>query len=132
MAQSLRNEEIWICIMWKARGVMWQNAGVPIQIATPREGVGLYISEFVIPKNAPNKDGAYAFLNASLQAPAQVGFAESMGYNGSNASVELPAALQSRIALSEAERANLLVPDYEYLARADAGLRDWWERVFKA
>jgi putative spermidine/putrescine transport system substrate-binding protein len=105
---------------------------VPIQIASPREGIGLYISEFVIPKNAPNKDAAYAFINASLEQPAQVGFAESMGYNGSNAGLELPAALQSRIAFSEAERAHLLPPDYEYLARADAGLRDWWERVFKA
>jgi len=132
MAQSLRNEEIWMCIMWKARGVMWQNAGVPIQIAAPREGVGLYISEFVIPKNAPNKEAAYAFLNASLQTPAQTGFAESMGYNGSNGTVQLPAALQGRIAFTDAERANMILPDYEYLAREDAQIRDWWDRVFKA
>ncbi len=132
MAQALRNEEIWMCIMWKARGVQWQNGGVPIQIAAPREGVGLATFEFVIPKNAPNKEAAYAYLNASLQATAQTGFAESMGYNGSNGTVQLPAALQGRIGFSEAERANLITPDYEYLARNDAQLRDWWDRVFKA
>src|SRR5258707_6599533 len=27
---------VWMCIMWKARGVMWQNAGIPIEIANPK------------------------------------------------------------------------------------------------
>ena len=132
MAQALKNEEIWMCIMWKARGVMWQNAGVPIQMAAPREGVGLYISEFCIAKNAPNKDAAYAFVNASLEASAQTGFARSMGYNGSNRTVTYPEDIRSRIAFTPEEQANMIMPDYEYLARNDAQIRDWWDRVFKA
>src|SRR5689334_4187557 len=60
MAQALKTEECWMCIMWKARGVMWQNAGVPVEIANPKEGIVLYISDMSIPKNARNKEQAYA------------------------------------------------------------------------
>ncbi len=66
MAQALKTEEVGLCIMWKARAVQWQNSGVNVQVVTPKEGVLTFVSEFLIPKNAPNKDGAYAFLNATL------------------------------------------------------------------
>ena len=47
----------------------------------PSEGVPMYVSGFVMPKNAPNKAGAYAYLDAMLAASAQEGFAVDMGYN---------------------------------------------------
>ena len=56
MAQALQNEEVGICIMWKARAVQWQKAGAKVETVAPKEGIPLYISGFVIPKNAPNKD----------------------------------------------------------------------------
>ena len=67
MAQALQNEEVGICIMWKARAVQWQKAGAKVETVAPKEGIPLYISGFVIPKNAPNKDGAHAWLNEMLQ-----------------------------------------------------------------
>ena len=45
------------------------------------EGVPMYVSGFVIPKNAPNKDGGYAYMNAMLEKSAQENFAIDMGYN---------------------------------------------------
>src|SRR5262249_8924893 len=50
LAQALKNEEIGICIMWKARAVQWQNAGISVETVAPKEGVPLYISGFAIPK----------------------------------------------------------------------------------
>ena len=55
MAQALKTGDIWMCIMWKARGVMWQNAGVPIKIASPKEGLVLYVSEMGITRTRPTR-----------------------------------------------------------------------------
>jgi len=132
MAQALKTEDIWMCIMWKARGVMWQNAGIPIEIAAPKEGVVLYISDFCIPKNASNKDGAYAFLNAMLDPKAQEAFIEDMGYNPTVSDIEPTSAMANRVGFSAEEQAHLLVQDYDYLAKNDAQLKEWWDKEFKA
>ena len=50
-----------------------------VETVAPKEGVPLYVSGFVIPKNAPNKDGAYAWLNAMLAPSAQEDFADRHG-----------------------------------------------------
>ena len=78
-AQALKTEEIGIGIMWKARVVQWQNAGISVETVAPEEGVPMYVSGFVIPKNAPNKDGAYAYLDAMLEKSAQENFADRHG-----------------------------------------------------
>jgi putative spermidine/putrescine transport system substrate-binding protein len=132
MAQALKTGECGMCIMWQARGVMWQNAGVPIKIAAPREGLVLYLSEFCIAKNARNKDAAYAYLNATLDPRPQVDFAKNMGYNPTVDNAKVPADLHERIAYSEEAQKTFMVQDYEYLAKNDAQLQDWWNKVFKA
>ncbi|MEA2872756.1 MAG: putative spermidine/putrescine transport system substrate-binding protein [Hyphomicrobiales bacterium] len=38
-AQALKNEEIGVGIMWKARVIQWQNAGISVQSVAPAEGV---------------------------------------------------------------------------------------------
>ena len=65
-AIGLKTEEIASGIMWKARTVQWQNAGIPVESVAPTEGALAYVSGFVIPKNAPHLDGAYAYLDAML------------------------------------------------------------------
>src|SRR5947209_2505341 len=62
-AQALKTEEIGIGIMWKARVRQWQSADISVQSVAPAEGVLMYVSGFVIPKNAPNKDGGYAYMD---------------------------------------------------------------------
>lgn len=131
MAQALKTGEVGMCIMWQARGVMWQNAGVPIKIAIPKEGLVLYLSEFTIARNAPNKDAAYAYINATLDPRPQVDFAKNMGYNPTVDNAKVPPDLHERIAYSEEAQKNFMVQDYEYLAKNDAQLQDWWNKVFK-
>src|SRR6202045_2616284 len=80
-ASALKTEEIGCGIMWKARAVQWQNQGIPIETGAPKEGLPMYVSGFVMPKNAPNKEGGYAWLDAMMAASAQEGFAVDMGYN---------------------------------------------------
>lgn len=132
MAQALKNEEVWICIMWKARGVMWQNAGIPVEIADPKEGIVLYISEMVMAKNAKNKDNAYAYLNALMDTVPQFQFARAMGYNPTVDNVTLPKEISERINFPADVQAKFMLQDQEYLAKNDAQLREWWDKVFKA
>ena len=132
MAQALKTGEVGMCIMWKARGVMWQNAGVPVEAVAPKEGVILYISDFVMPKNAPNKAAAYAYLDAMLAPSAQIGFAETMGYNPTVSNAKVPEAIAKRVGFSKEEQARLITPNYDYLAKTDSQLKEWWDKVFKA
>ena len=48
--------------------------------AFPKEGAILYVSGMVVPKNAPDKEAAWKYVNALLEPSAQQGFAEHMGY----------------------------------------------------
>jgi putative spermidine/putrescine transport system substrate-binding protein len=56
-AQALKNEEIGIGIMWKARVVQWQNAGISVQSAAPSEGLPMYVSGFCHPEERAQQGG---------------------------------------------------------------------------
>jgi putative spermidine/putrescine transport system substrate-binding protein len=131
LVEGLRSEDIALCIMWKARAVQWQKAGLPIETVAAAEGIPLYISGFAMPKNAPNKDGAYAYLDAMLAPQAQAAFARDLGYNPTVTNAGLPADLERRIAFTPDERVRLLPLDNAYLARNDHALRSWWDNSFK-
>jgi putative spermidine/putrescine transport system substrate-binding protein len=131
-AQALKTEEIGMGIMWKARAVQWQNAGIPVESAAPSEGIPLYISGFAIPKNAPNKDAAYAYMNAMLEKQAQEAFAVDMGYNATVTNAVVAADLQKRIGFTAEEQKRLIDLDYAFLAKNDAAMKEWWDKVFKA
>ncbi|HTR85085.1 MAG TPA: extracellular solute-binding protein [Reyranella sp.] len=130
-AQAMKTEEIAIGIMWKARAVQWQNAGIPVETVAPKEGIPMYISGFVMPKNAPDKPGAYAFLDAMLEPSAQEGFAADMGYNPTVTNAKVPPDLQKRIGFTPEEQKRLVDLDYGYLGKNDSAFQDWWNKSFK-
>ncbi|MBI3707458.1 MAG: extracellular solute-binding protein [Proteobacteria bacterium] len=132
LAQALMTEEVGLAIMWKARAVQWQNAGANILTVAPKEGIITYVSGFTIPKNAPNKAGAYAFLNAALEPSAQEGFAVDMGYNPVVGNAKVAPELRQRIGFTPAEQELLVNPDLEFLTNRGAELRDFWDKEFKA
>jgi putative spermidine/putrescine transport system substrate-binding protein len=131
MAQALKTEECGMCIMWRARGVMWQNAGIPIEIAFPKEGLVLYVSEMVVAKNARNKDAAYAYLDAMLDPGPQVSFAKNMGYTPTASNVTIEGDLGPRVMFTPEVQKTIMVQDFEYLAKNDPQLQEWWNKVFK-
>jgi len=130
-AQAMKTEEIACGIMWKARAVQWQNAGINIKTVTPKEGIPMYITGFAMPKNAPDKEGAYAFLNAMLDPSAQTAFAVDMGYNPTVTNAHVPPDVQKRIGFTPAEQKRLVDLDYGYLAKNDVAFQDWWNKSFK-
>jgi putative spermidine/putrescine transport system substrate-binding protein len=130
-AQALKTGEIACGIMWKARAVQWQNAGIKVETVAPKEGVPMYVSGFVVPKNAPNKEGAYAWLDAMMAPSAQEGFAVDMGYNATVTNAKVPADVQKRIGFTEEESKRLVDLDYAYMAKNDVAFQDWWNKSFK-
>lgn len=130
-AQGLKTQEIGVGIMWKARTVQWQNAGIKVESAVPAEGALSYVSGFVIPKNAPDVEGAYAYFNAMLEPSAQEAFARDMGYNPTVDNAVVPDELNKRIGFSKAEIDNLKSLDFGYMADHDVELKGWWDKEFK-
>ena len=66
-----------------------------------------------------------------LDAKAQVGFADKMGYVPTVTDAVLPEDLAAQVSLSEAERARLLKPDYAYAAGRTQRTQDFWNKEFK-
>jgi putative spermidine/putrescine transport system substrate-binding protein len=131
-AQGLKVEEFGIGIMWKARTVQWQNAGINVRSVAPTEGTLAYVSGFVIPKNAPNKEGAYAYLDAMLDKSAQEAFAVDMGYNPTVKNAVVAPDLNERIGFTPEQIEKLVDLDYAYMTEHDVELKEWWDKEFKA
>src|SRR5207302_4570629 len=108
------------------------SADISVQSVAPAEGVLMYVSGFVIPKNAPNKDGGYAYMDAMLEKGAQENFAIDMGYNPTVTNAVVAPDLHERIGFTPNEKARLVDLDYGYLAKNDAAMKEWWDKVFKA
>ena len=130
-AQGLKAEEFGIGVMWKARVVQWQNAGFAVESFVPTEGVLSYVSGFAMPRNAPNKDGAYAYLDAMLATSAQEAFAVDMGYNPTVTNATVAPELTKRIGFTPEEIKRLVDLDYDYMNKNDVALKEWWDKVLK-
>lgn len=131
-AQGLKAEEIGTGVMWKARVVQWQNAGIPVIAIAPSEGTLAYISGFVMPKNAPDKDGAYAYLDAMLDKSAQEAFAVDMGYNPTVTNAVVAPDLNKRIGFTPDEVKKLVDLDYTYMNNNDIAFKEWWDKELKS
>ena len=112
--------------------MQWQNAGIKVNTVAPKEGIPMYVSGFVMQKNAPNKAGGYAWLDAMMAASAQEGFAVDMGYNPTVTNAKVADDLQKRIGFSPDEQKRLIDLDYAYMAKNDSAFQDWWNKTFKA
>ncbi|MDE2517781.1 MAG: extracellular solute-binding protein [Rhodospirillales bacterium] len=126
IAAAFKSKEINSGVMWLARVVMWQNAGISVAASFPKEGSVLYVSGFVVPKNAVNKQGAYQFLNAMLEPSAQQGFAAHMGYLPTVTNAPLSGKVAEQLALPN-PAPRLVSPDYAYDAKETAPFNSWWQ-----
>lgn len=127
MAQAFKSREIAQGIIWQARGNMWQDAGVNVKSVTPAKGTVLYTSGMVMPKNAPNKQAGYQYLDAVISGTAQRGFATNMGYAPAIGDAGLTVEEAARYAIP-ANGPKLFQPDLEKMAPLINELFDWWKK----
>ena len=71
-------------------------------------------------------------MNAMLEKGAQENFAIDMGYNPTVTNATVAPDLQKRIGFTPEEQKRLVDLDYGYIAKNDAALKEWWDKVFKA
>lgn len=128
---GLKSGEIDVGIMWLARVIMWQNAGIPVQASFPTEGSVLYISGMAVPKNAPNKEGAYAYLDAMLAPSAQARFAERMGYLPTVDNCTLTGKVAEQLALPN-PAPKLFPPNYDITGKLQGATSEWWKKTMQA
>lgn len=125
---GIKSGEIDVGLMWLARVIMWQNAGIPVKAQFPSEGCVLYMSGMVVPKNAGNKPAAYRYLNAMLEPSAQARFAERMGYLPTVDNCQLTGKVAEQLALPN-PAPKLIPPDYDIVGKLQGPISDWWKRT---
>ncbi|WP_273689903.1 ABC transporter substrate-binding protein [Ketogulonicigenium vulgare] len=131
IAAAFQSEEIWITLNYVARGFGWRKAGLNLDWSIPQEGAIPVTFEFAVPKNAPNKEGAYAYLNAALEPDSQLGFLDSIGYLPSVTNAVLPPEIAAQVQLTPEQQANMKPIDNAYFTANQADIFDFWTREFK-
>jgi putative spermidine/putrescine transport system substrate-binding protein len=131
LATALQSEEIWLTPMYVSRAYQWRQAGVPVRHAIPREGAIPYTSSAAVPRNAPNKDNGFKYLNYMLEPAIQVEFSRKMGYGPTVTNANLPEDLMQQVGFTPEQQERFNVPDYDYMTKNTAALMDWWNRDFK-
>lgn len=132
LVTGLKTEEVWLAPMWLARGFMWNKGGVKLAHVVPEEGAIPVTFEAAVVKNAQHKEEAWAYLDAMLDAKAQLGFADRMGYGPTVTNAQLPSDMLTAISFSEAEQKKFRTPDYAYQASQLPAILDFWNKEFKS
>ena len=131
LAAAWKAEEVWIAPMWLARGFMWKKAGLKIAHIVPGEGAIPVAFEAAVPKNAPDKANAWIYVNAMLDARAQTGFADRMGYVPTVTDAKLPPDLVAQIDFTPEQQAAFKGYDFDYVNRNSAAIQSFWDKEFK-
>ena len=124
---GVKSGEIDVGLMWLARVIMWQNAGIPVKANFLPEGNVLYLSGMVVPKNAGNKPGAFEYLNAMLEPAAQQAFAAKMGYLPTVDNAKLTGKVGQQLAFPD-PAPKLVVPDYDITGKLQGPTSEWWKK----
>lgn len=134
LGQAMMSGQIWLTANWKARAFQWsqQEGGAPLASVVPKEGTFPVTFAAGIPKNAVDKDAAYAYLNAMLDPKAQASFAENMGYSPTVSNAELPGDLQTQIGFTEEEQAQVNPLDFSYIVENNERWREQWQQQIVA
>jgi putative spermidine/putrescine transport system substrate-binding protein len=132
MAVALKGEEVWMTVLWLARGMFWKKGGVNLTHAVPSEGAITYASAGAVPRNAQNKGNGLTYLNAMLDPRAQVSFAERMFFAPTVEDASVDSDLMKNIGFTEAQQARFNPPDFDYMAKNTSQLLDFWNKEFKA
>ena len=125
---GLKSGEIDVGIMWLARVIMWQNAGIPVKASFQTEGSVLYISGMVVPKNAPDKASAFKYLDAMLAPASQMRFAERMGYLPTVNNCTLTGKVADQLALPTDPAPKLAPPNYDITGALQTPTSEWWKK----
>ena len=85
---SLINGEAVAGFMYSNQAVKGQAANEKLEPVFPEEGMPIYIDSFVMSKEAPNKENAYAFLNFLLEPEVSAKISDITNFSSANQAAE--------------------------------------------
>ncbi|MBN9278311.1 MAG: extracellular solute-binding protein [Hyphomicrobium sp.] len=132
LAAAFASEEIWISANYTARALQWENDGLPVKLAHPKEGAIAITFGVGIPRKARNKDAAYAYLDAMLDPGVMAEMAKVTYYAPAVDNASLTPELSKRIDFTPEQVSKLHFVDYPYAAKNSAAWLEWWNKEFKS
>ena len=123
-----QQKEVDIGLFYANRAQQMIEAGLPVAMATPKEGVYGMHTGLQIPKLTGNMDGAVAWVDTMLGVPAQTAFAKNL-YNPTNRECSFPPDEARHLILGEQANAIKEIAWPDILPQRDAIL-DRWTREF--
>lgn len=82
--QPFLNHEVFLGMIWNGEVFMAAEEMPEIKYIYPREGAIFWVDSMVIPKTAPNKDNAHAFIDFILRPDIAKLICEEIGYASPN------------------------------------------------
>lgn len=131
-AQALKNEEVTLVTNYKSRILQFATEGVKIRSIYPAEGGVSIIFGLVIPKKAPNPEGARFYCNALLDPKGQAGLVQKSFYSPANTKAILPEEVKKEIVFSEEEKKKLHNRPHEWWLKNRSDLLEWYNKEFKS
>ncbi len=127
MGQGLEDGQAWLGLTFQSWAHQWSTAGgAPLGVVVPKEGSNAVVFDLAIPKNAPNKAAAYAYINAMLAPSVQQGFAKAISYAPVTTNAGLSPALESAVEVPSAERSLVYPMNTQYVVQNDQRWYTLW------
>ena len=130
---AFKNGEIAIAGNYKARGMQYANDKVSVATSYPKEGGIAVIFGACIPKKAPHKDLANAYVNALIDPQGMANLVQASFYTPSVTNAPLPAEFKAVSGFSEEEQKKLLFQDFGYMSKnSTTTWLEWWNKEFRS
>lgn len=84
LQQALATGELALAMTWNSTAVQLKAQGVPVEFASPKEGVLTWACGFMMHKDAPQRDKAHDLINAMLDPVVGEFIMVDYGYGHSN------------------------------------------------
>ncbi|MEB3338186.1 MAG: extracellular solute-binding protein [Leptolyngbyaceae bacterium] len=93
--------DLWIAMSYSPDAVEMTKESSQLQYVIPQSGTSVWTDTMVIPKSAPNPEGAYAWLNYILQPSVGIEISKRLNFATPNQAVfdQLPAPLRNNLTL---------------------------------
>jgi len=78
------DEDAWIGMIYSGAAYSAMQENAHLHYIYPKEGAGLWVDCYAIPKNAPHLENAYKFINYMLRPDINVEIIKASGYSSAN------------------------------------------------
>ncbi len=131
-AQGLKAEEFGIGVMWKARVVQWQNAGIPVHADRPRPKA----------RSPTSRASSSRRTRPTRKAPTPIStpcWTRARRRPSPSTWATIPTVtnavvapdLNKRIGFTPDEIKKLVDLDYDYMNKNDVAFKEWWDKELK-